>query len=542
MVSSLLKSSICLGLFLQLSALSMTGCSKKKSSSDSDDPAATSTIQSSTPGVTQTEGNELSLTGQLALTPMGLVAENTGILAFKIMAGEVSGDPTAVDVDADGRFTFTVTKAEESLQFLIDEMKKEPDARDWDALYENASKITDIGDMTVEDLKNMPDEDLQEGIAGLAEELQSAGTMTMLVAYDKSGDKVAEAESFRFINLPTAAGNALPALPNKDLKGSLNFGQITGDGQDVSAEVNADDALDLSTEALEALSDLSKVLKGIKNSYMNDAWSVQPFYFWKSNVAKEDVVDSFSDISLNSYHGYGFYVPSNGDQGLTYDGVCGGSSLTFTPPSAVNEKDDQGNLSSKSSYSNSGAVKGNQGSNRYCYVDGYYAREDVRDGKTSFMLNFGTGGSIQDSPAGLWRMEIDGSEVGRYDLALASPMKDDKPMVLLPQAKFIKTGSNITGVEVELYRHNGTEYVKVTDLAAVKKLVKEFSGSITRTSDNGESMAELTVNDDGTITGSFDSSERDGGDVRNPPVAANDVTAFAVYYKVGSSSYRMEFR
>ena len=160
------------------------------------------------------------------------------------------------------------------------------------------------------------------------------------------------------------------------------------------------------------------------------------------------------------------------------------------------------------------------------------------------MLGFGTGGSIQSSPEGLWRMEVDGTEVGRYDLALAAPVKDGKPQVFLPQAKFIKTGTKITGVEVELHRWNGTAYELVTDLAPVQKLVTEFMASVTRASDNAELRAKLTLNEDGTITGKYDGKESNEGDGKpsNPAVAASDVSSFAISFVIGNASYRMEFR
>lgn len=531
-----------LGLMVQLSSSTLTGCSKKKSSSTDSATTATDAPVASTPGVTASDSNELALSGQLALTAMGLVDSVKGVLSYTMMRGSPSGDPQKIDVDADGNFSLTVARADEAVQVLIDEMAKSRDARDWAAMLEAAGKVTDVGGLTVDQLKSMSEDELNSGIADLAAGLKKAGAMTLLVAYDVSGDLEAEASSFRFINLPTASGKGLSALPNKDLIGAVNFGKITGTDADVKSEVAAGDALSLSSEAIDSLADASRALKAVKNNYMNDGWKVQPFYYWKSNVAHADVIGAFSDVSKNTYHGYGFYVGSNGDQGLTYDKVCGAAALTFTPPSSINEKDDQDNVKAVAEYSNAGATKTTQGDSKICYANGYYAREDYRDGKYSYMLNFGTGGSIQDAPEGLWRMKIDGTEVGRFDLSLAAPIVDGKPTVFLPQVKFNKTGSQITSVEVELYRWNGSAYEKMTDLAPVTKLVSEFAASITRTSDNADLRTMLTVNDDGTITGKFDSSSSSGGSVENPPVDVSDISSFAVYYNIGDASYRMEFR
>jgi hypothetical protein len=76
----------------------------------------------------------------------------------------------------------------------------------------------------------------------------------------------------------------------------------------------------------------------------------------------------------------------------------------------------------------------------------------------------------------------------------------------------------------------------------VIKLVSEMSASVTKTSDNGESMARMVIGDDGVLTGTFDGTDEDHGEIRNPAVATNDITAFAFYYVVGNASYRMEFR
>jgi len=137
-------------------------------------------------------------------------------------------------------------------------------------------------------------------------------------------------------------------------------------------------------------------------------------------------------------------------------------------------------------------------------------------------------------------MKVDGEEVGRYDLEAAAPIKDGKPLVFIPSAKFTTTGSNITGVEVQLHRWNGTAYELVTDLEPVKRLVREISASI----GNDASRTRLTIGDDGKITGVFDSSRVEDGDPINPPVAVSAIGqgGFAVDYNIGGASYRTEWR
>jgi hypothetical protein len=525
-------------------AIILSACGKSESS----DPATTATPTTTTgsggttdsPGVTAAAGNDIVMSGQLALSALGLTASEKGVISFKMSRGEVQKS-TKLTVDANGKFSATISKADEAVNYLAEQVKLARDARNWDQMLVYVKEVagSNVQDWTVDDLKNMQEEQLQEGVGGLVDELKDAGFMTLLVAYDVSGNPEAEASSFRFIGSETAGGRVLTGFPNDKIKGNVNFGQITGSGVDVKSEVKAGDAVNVSAEALESYADLSKTLKAVKNGWMNTKWRVEPFYFWKSNVPAASVIDAMSDVSLNTYQGYGFYVPSEGDQGLTHADVCGGKSVKFIPPAAVTLKRDSSPETTVTEFTNAGTTP--DPADKTC--DGgsdYYARQDERDGKISYMLNFGTGGSIQNSPEGLWRMKIDDVEVGRYDLAAASPIKDGKPLVYIPSAKFVSSGGNIVSVEVQLHRWNGTAYEVVTDLEPVKRLITEFSASI----NNDDSMTRLTIGDDGKITGQFDSSDSEEGQVRNPPVAVSALTSagFAVYYKIGTTNYRIEFR
>lgn len=547
-----------LGTALLLPVLS--ACTSKSNSSDSNNTAQPKTTSStgteaatssatatsnhtSTGHVEESSAPQVSLTGTLALADLGLVESARGVLAFKVIGGRALGDPAEVAVDAEGRFSVTVTRADEAVDLLVGEMAKERSARDWAGMAEAAKTVVaDAGEITAEVLQSMSDDELNQGITDLARSMQSAGPMTLLVAYQKSGDLVQEAESFRFISMPTESGGNLAGLPNAELKGSLDFGLISGSGSEIQSALSSAAAFNLSASTIDALAEAGKALKMVKNIYMNDEWTVSPFYFWTSGTTATEVIDQFSDVNLSSYHGYGFYMPNRSGGGLTLEDLCGQKSLVFTPPAPVAEKSDGGNLSTVASYTNAGGEIGSQGDSRVCQANGYYAREDVEGGQTSFMLNFGTGGSIQDSPEGLWRLVIDGVEEARFDLAQVKPVVEGKPRVLLPSAKFTTTSGKVTGVTVELYRWSGSAFVKVTDMTPVKKLFSEISASISRASDNAEIMARLSINDDASLTGVFDGGEQRGGESINPPVDVDDVRSFAVSYNIGDASYRMEYR
>jgi hypothetical protein len=509
------------------------GCGKKSDSSD-----AASTEEG--PGISAAEGNDLALTGQLAIGDLGLTAAEKGLLLFQFSQGTTLGDPTPVEVDAEGRFTVTIPKADEAVDFLVAQLQLDRSARDWAAMLEAVKKVlgSEVAELTVERLQGMTEDELNEGVGDLAESLKNAGRMTLLVAYDKSGDVKAEAQSFRFISMETAAGRNLSGFPNNSLKGNVNFGSITGSSADVKSEVKASDALDISAAAIENLADFSRLLKTVKNEYMNNKWAVEPFYFWRSGIANQnDVVDAWSDVNTSIYNGYGFYVPSNGDQGLSQADVCGGKTIELVPPSVLTLKDEW-STRTVTKFSNAGTSVGtgdtcNGGSD-------YYARQDKRNGDISYMLNFGTGGSIQESPEGLWSMKIDNVEVGSFDLATTMPIDvNKKPLVFLPQVKFNSSNGQIVSADVELYHWNGTAFAKVTDMDPVRRLFTDFQASVS----NDASRADVTLQADGTLKAVFDSSESDNGKVLNPPVAVNSVTnGFAVYYRIGSNSYRMEYR
>ncbi len=542
-----MKRSMVLFCGVQIATFGFFACGKKDSKAA--DPA--STISAGTAGVSQVEGNEVTVLGQLALSSGLRLAETPkGILAFNMVKGKVSGDPQKIDVAEDGSFSVPLKKADAALDFLIAEMAKDRADRDFAAMADAVNEGLDVqgGAITAEKLEGMSEEELTEGISQAAEENQSGGKMTVLVSYDVSGDAVAEAASFQFINLPTAGGASLAAIPNVNLKGSVSLGEISGTGTDISAAIQADEALDLSDEAIESLADASQTLKLLKNEYMNTDWGVTPFYSWTSNVTSADVIDQYYDVTKSTYYGYGLYIPQKAkDAGFTYEQVCGGSTIiTFAPPSAL-EVVNGSSSTSVTSFDNANATVSSQGGSRMCYsANGMYIREDVRDDETSFMLNVGLGGGVQVFPEGLWTMEVGSSEVGRFDLATSKPIdSDNNPLVFIPSVQFVKSGNYITEAKIKLYSYAGGAFNQVTDMASVVKLVSELTASITRESDDGEAMAQADLgaaDEDGVFTVMFDGSESDGDDVRNNKVAVSDIGSFSVYYAIGDANYRIEFR
>lgn len=148
------------------------------------------------------------------------------------------------------------------------------------------------------------------------------------------------------------------------------------------------------------------------------------------------------------------------------------------------------------------------------------------------MLNFGTGGGIRgDIPSGLWTINYDGSELGRFELASAKPVDAIlKSKVFMPSVKFIKEGDNFVGGEIEFYMWNGSQYVKLTDLSPVQKLVGENGLSIWGQSADEKRASMVITAGSAVATATFEE-----------PVPATGYSAGAFYYNIGDQSYRVEF-
>ncbi|HET9238303.1 MAG TPA: hypothetical protein VFO10_13665 [Oligoflexus sp.] len=519
------KSSLVLPLVLVASA-----CGKSKSS----DTAATT----DGPGVTASDEATVSLTGQLALN-MGLTANETGVLQFKLSGGKASGSPVELEVDADGKFTASVGKSIEAKEVFTEELAKDPAARDKARL---AKALADYFGVSLSEAENFlnttPEAEIQSEVKGYAEELERAGTMTVLVAYTKTGNKETEADSFRFIGMPTASGKNLFGIVDQALIGNTNLGSITdADGDEAKSELSSADALDLPAEAQDALADAGKALKSLKNAYMNTAWEASPFYLWSYSGSSTSMLNAFTDVSKLQYRGTGFYIGSRTDTPFVFEDICAASpkAVEFTPPSAVNVRQFDNTTASVTKFANVNVSTTSQGDKRVCQgggIGGFYAREDdTRD----FMLNFATGGGIDGAiPAGLWRLSYDGTEVGRFDLAASTPLDaNGKPTVFIPSTKFIVSDAGkFTGAVTEFYRWNGTDLVKLTDLTPLKKLLTEVTAGVEITAGNEEKRAQANFSTTGaTMEATFDSE-----------YATTDVSHTHFSYKIGDATYRFEYR
>ncbi|SMF08378.1 hypothetical protein [Pseudobacteriovorax antillogorgiicola] len=516
----LISSAICCG------GLLLGSCGE----SDSDDEVAAT--DPSTPGVVVSDSDTVSLSGKLAIgSGLRLAADGSGLLAVNMSGGTPIGDPADIEVAADGSFSYSASKINDQVDEINAELAKDESEWDWDTLAVLASDL--FGEsLTGEELQSYGADDVRTYMEQFASQLETLGTTTLLIAYDPSDDVTAEAESFRFIGLPTSSGKNLIALANQSMVGNLSLGDISdGDDGESTAELEAETGFDLSESVIDTLAESGKALKDFKNRYMNDDWSIETFWAWRGE--KADAIDQYNTPSELSYSGVGFYIGSQTDTPFVYDELCSTKlgSLVFTPPSSVQVKAGDDSISTYTTFSNADATQSTQGDNRICSGGSFYGRED---GTNDFMINFGTGGGIQgDLPSGLWRMTWDGTEVARFDVALTKPFDSDgNPTVFIPSAKFVTSNSQINSVTIKFYIWNGTELSELTDITAFQRLVSQVNASITKEDTNGEVRGTATFADGATeATLTFDEA-----------VATSNAAYMSVSYTIGTANYRTEYR
>lgn len=516
------------------SVLATGSCSEK----DDDDKDETETTVSSTPSVTPSTEGTLSMSGSLAISGTTLADTETGLLAYKMIGTNVAGAPEEIELAADLSFTYDVERSAEALEIAktaVDSGEIEDD---------QFAAIAAVMGVTEDQLKEYYSQDAAGVIGAVEEQIGFAevqGSSAILIAYDKSGDKVEEAKSFRFIGM-TAEDSLLSLLPVGDLIGNVSLGAVavTSDSDDAVSELEAGDAVDIDAADLRSMAQADDVLKAVRNNYMNTAWKAEPFFLWLSDVDALSAVESdFSLPTAQEYQGAGFYVGAQTDTSFTYEEICHATEgsrkiLEFVAPSKVTLVVGQ-EEKRVTTISNAGTVSGEtQGENRVCMgsTTGFYAREDAEN---RFMLNYGAGGALQgDIPAGIWTLNIDGEKAGSFDLASAKPFDaDDKPRVFIPAIKMTKSGGNYTGMSVKLYSWTGSEFEAITDFTAVQRLTRDWDFTVTTISDNQEMGRddEVVFGDDGVMSVEY-----------SDPASATDVRALSVSYVIGSSTFRFEIR
>ncbi len=538
-------------------------CGKKKSAGDETDTSA--------PGVSGKVGDSVSLSGQLNLAAanLGFNADSTQrqILYFMLVGGEVFDAPTKVVVDANGKFTASVSAVNKKLVSIKAALEQSPidKAALKEALPEHAA-----------DIDAAPDAELKSALQDLVDKMDAAGgPQYLLVSYVPSGDALEEAKSFQFIGLPSSGQNVM-VFPADGLKGNLNLGKISGSGDNATAELKANSSVfAMDDNAIVQLASIGQTLKVVKNYWVNKdengkvAVEAEPFFAWQAKLS--DIVDGGSAAAAPVYSGYGLYVKVNGFTSVNFDALCptgpNGTptqKLTLAPPADVSwaTSNWQGTLNpatvlnEASPFNNEQTSRQSQNGKSVCMgnATGFYGRDD---GNGSYMFNWGTGGSLQSAvPAGFWDFKLDGTSKGKFDVSSGYPVDaDGKAKVYVPRVSITKSGENVSGIDVKFAVYNAATktYDDVSDVALFKKMAADISISVSISNGNGadehrgvmgRSDSENEVNmvwDGAVVKGSIDAAYQKA--IASDWNSSNGkITSIAVSYVIGTSNYRFEYR
>lgn len=402
-------------------------------------------------------------------------------------------------------------------------------ASDGSFTWDVASSVSSFGDS----------ESNNENSSGNSSTKNISGIIT---TYIKTGNLEAEATSMKFIGMPSGT-EALSGIPTDSLaSSSLNVGTVsaTSGSDDAKGDIPATGSLfdRISDTGVSVMARTDDALKIVKNAHMNENWTAEPFYLFTHTAGYSDGKNQYSSAVL-AYTGAGFYVGSQASE-FTWSAICpagntgtAGTIVSLTPPSAVTT-----NSGSKTVLDNSGTLtRSSQGDASICGGDMFYARDDSQYGSGSIMLNFAAGGGITSAiPSGIWRLKNGATEIGRFDLGISKPVDSSNHLkIFTVKVKHTDSNSVISKIEAQFYRYDGatSSYVQVTDVVPLKKLISDlqWEGS---TNSGGNVRQELIFDEatgiaSATLTTPFSYL---GSTLQNSGIS----------YKIGSSTYRFEFR
>ncbi|MGE0173139.1 MAG: hypothetical protein AB7T49_10150 [Oligoflexales bacterium] len=549
----MLKTSLISSAVLLAMLTGSMACTKKKDKKSASKSTATA------------EEGEVVVAGQLAVTSTALVDAEKTILLFTLDARGVSDIPEEIAVAADGSFSLAVGNLNDSLEKLK-QASPGDGTIDRDLVKEALPQYE-------EEIDAMDDDELIEQIDELVEETEKRGGSTyVMVSMDKSGDKVAEAQSFQFIGLPTGGANML-GLPSDAIKTNLNLGLISGDGDEAVAELEAgEDNFNMSGEAIKEFASLSGTLKVIKNYWMNadedgnQPAEITPWFGWTTDDVAA-VTNQFSTPTGLEYIGAGFYIGVN-DIGAGFDDVCptaaasnanaSRSELTFLPPEEITSGDEEIVINSDSPFSNEGLLtRDSQYEGVSCMAGGnsmsgvYIRNDDAVEQPNNSEYQLGWGGINGEVPEGIWELKVDGDTAGSFDLASARPFDaDGNPIVYVPSFKVtVDDNGKATKFEAKFlfYDKAAEEYREVEDTAAIDRMLSEVGidlnfgdedkSDVHVNTDSGEDRTGTF--EDGLFTYEFIDSDKVYLDCSEN---ADCLTSIGMSYVIGSVSYRMELR
>ncbi|MEZ4743363.1 MAG: hypothetical protein R3B45_13105 [Bdellovibrionota bacterium] len=281
-------------LSLSLLATLVLSCSSKDKG-DSDDDASSAAGAGGSSG----SSDAVVVTGSLSLGA-SLTSECTPdkVVAYSVVSGRVERSETSeFSIEEDGGFTASIAKGNPT----IDAIKNSQNA---DGTYDRTKLSEALGE-EVDD--SVTDAEISSYLEEMESAIEKGGLATVFVSMCSSAseDKVAEAESFKFIGLDVngAPLNGIPVA--KASSSSIDLGDISGSGDQAKSTLQGVDGMfdGLSSDNLADMAVTSNALKILKNTHMNYNASgrsvdITPFYLWMSAYPS---AGSYTDPASYSY-------------------------------------------------------------------------------------------------------------------------------------------------------------------------------------------------------------------------------------------------
>jgi len=551
--------------------VSIGSCGKDSSSEEGEEEKANETPKTNqdpekTAGTSS--DNTFKVTGQLAIAT-GLVESQRQILSFSLLGGQILDQPTKVTVDGDGKFSMNAAKTNVLIEAAKKALTQSPIDREGliKAFPQYATEI-----------KSISEDQMREYFSELVAQSEAqGGPQLIVVSYLPGGSALDEAKTFQFIGLPTGGSNDVIVIPGDSVTGDIALGKINpGSGDKATSELKADTSVfSLDQSSITQLASIGQTLKVIKNYWANRTGSAndvssraEPFFMWNDTILHAQQGSQPSDLR---YSGWGTYVAVTTNS-IDFDKLCpAGSgpsygtptqSITFTPPSAVTwgQMGNDGQISNPQQmgpnhpFNNGQTTQTNQNGKMVCNggQTGFYARND---GGGRYMLNWGTGGSIQGViPNGFWSLKLDDKSLGDHDFSAAFPLdSNNKPKVLVPSVKISSEGANLKAITVtwQVYNSVTSAYEEVTDVKLFQKMSAEVSISVSVGNGNGNDerrgVAGRKSQNDFEVKWTGTKIQADMPEAFRLPFSSNwgeqgKITSIMVSYKIGSSTYNFGFR